>query len=169
MQRLRGEVKFNQDTLACRLGISKRTLSYWENGYWLPPFKQRLHVVVALREMPPQYVVEIAEALGVASDPAVATMLQPFRDALDEEDAEPVVAPPPLPAAPPPPPRPSEAEVRAAIDPIVREAADAMNVAANDLRAVLGHALGAAAEIGATLKDVQGAVVVRKKGGVRLE
>ena len=165
VQLLRRKLKINQESLARRLGISQRTLSNWENGYWLPPFKQRLHVVLALREMPPEYVLEIADALGVASDPAVAPLLQPFRDALEPDSVEEVALQPPPPPAPPPPPRPSAEEVRAKLDGIVREGADAMNVAANDLRAVMKRALEAAEELGATLEDVKGAVEVRKKGG----
>ena len=162
VDRLREEQGLNQAQLARTLGISTRTLSNWECGYWLPPFKQRLHVVLALRAMPPAYVIEIAEALGVASDSAVAPLLQPFRDALRADDPKGVVASPP---PPPPPPRPSAEEMRALLDGIVREGADGMNVAANDLRAVMKRALDAAAGVGATLEDVREAVEVRKKSG----
>ena len=64
-----------QDILAARLRVSKRTLSNWENGYWLPPFKQRLHVALALRNAPPEYVLAIADALGVSADDAVTPLL----------------------------------------------------------------------------------------------
>jgi len=157
--RLRAEKKWTQDDLARVLRISKRTVCNWENGYWLPPFKQRVHVVVALHAMPPEYVLTIADGLGVSVDPAVAPLLQPHRDALAALDDDSPPAPPPAPPRPRPPPE----AVRSAIDVIVRDAADGMNVLANDLRATLGRALAACAELGGTLEDAQAAVVVKAK------
>jgi hypothetical protein len=161
--RFRDEVKWTQDDLGARLGVSRRTVSNWENGYWLPPFKQRLHVVLALRDAPPGFVLTIADALGVSVDPAVAPLLQPFRDALDP----PAPVAPPLPPPPPEPPRvrPEPAHLRAAVDAVVRDAADAMNVAANELRAAVGRALAACAELGATVEETQAAVAVAVRGG----
>jgi transcriptional regulator with XRE-family HTH domain len=49
--RLRDELGWTQEALAVKLGVTARTLSNWENGYWLPPLKQRLHVLLALRDM----------------------------------------------------------------------------------------------------------------------
>jgi transcriptional regulator with XRE-family HTH domain len=159
--RLRTDLGWTQDKLGAHLNVSKRTLSNWECGYWLPPFKQRLHVVLSLRDVPPAHVLEIADALGVSADSAVEPFLKPFRDALygpeEPEPAAVVVAPP----APPPRPRPSPEALRAALDAVVREAADTMNVPANDLRAAIGRALASSAELGATLEEVQGAVAVR--------
>jgi transcriptional regulator with XRE-family HTH domain len=158
--RLRREKGWTQDQLALTLGISKRTLSNWENGYWLPPFRQRVHVVLTLRDAPPEYVLEFADALGVSVDPTVAPLLQPYRDALDPPPAPPSV-PPPAPVAPRVPVDPER--LRAAMDAIVRDAADGMNVPANDLRAALSRAVSAGAEIGATLEELGQAVVVKGK------
>jgi transcriptional regulator with XRE-family HTH domain len=164
--RLRGDNDWHQDTLARTLGVSKRTLSNWECGYWLPPFKQRIHIVLSLRDVAPEIVLEVADGLGVSVDPAVASFLKPYRDALDPPapPAEPGVAPA-LPPAPPPPPRmPTDAALlRRAVDVIVREAADGMNVSANELRAAIGRALATCAEIGGTVEEMREAVAVKEK------
>lgn len=155
---LRNEKKWNQAELAAILGVSKRTLSNWECGYWLPPVKQRLHVVLALRNTPPEYVLDIADALGVSHDPAVATFLKPFEDKLDG------VTPAP-PAVPPPPRVPLDpARLRSAFDAVIRDAADAMNVSANDLRAAVARALALGSELAATIDEMQEALTVRVKG-----
>ena len=157
--RLRSEEDWTQRTLAAKLGVSKRTLSNWECGYWLPPFKQRLHVLLSLRDAPPEHVLEIADALGVSSDPAVATFLQPYKDALDPPAPAPDVA-----ALPAPPRRPTDpARLRSALDAVVRDAADAMNVPANELRGAIGRAIAASAELGGTLEEMGVAVAVKGK------
>lgn len=153
---LRQELGWQQDDLASKLQVSKRTLSHWECGHWLPPFKQRLHVVAALRDAPPEYVLAVADALGVSVNPAVAPMLQPFKDALDPP--EPVLAP-----SPPPRARVDADGLRRALDAIVWSVADEMNVAANDLRALVGRALAAGGEMGATLEELRDAVAVKRK------
>jgi transcriptional regulator with XRE-family HTH domain len=171
--RLRGEREWSQPQLAARLGVSKRTLSNWECGYWLPPFKQRLHIVLALRDAPPEHVLAIADGLGVSVDPAVTPFLQPFRDALDPPPVVEVVAPvapvaPPLPSvAEPPRPRVEPQRLREAMDSVVRDAADGMNVAANDLRAALGRAIATCGELGGTLEEMREAVLVKGKGRVK--
>jgi transcriptional regulator with XRE-family HTH domain len=169
---LRGHNEWTQPQLAAKLGVSKRTLSNWECGYWLPPFKQRLHVVLALRDVPPEHVLEIADGLGVSVDPAVTPFLQPFRDALNPPPVVEAVAPVAPPSLPPPEPPPAEPprprvdaqQLREAMDSVVRDAADGMNVAANDLRAALGRAIATCGELGGTLEEMQEAVVVKGKG-----
>jgi len=98
--------------------VSARTLSSWECCHWLPPLKQRLHIVLAVRDAPPEHVLAIASALGVAADPAVAPFLKPFKDAIEDakKDDEVVASPPPPPtrARSSPPRRP--AELRATVD-----------------------------------------------------
>src|ERR1700733_6445415 len=79
--RVRGELKWNQHELGAHLGVSVRTLTNWECGYWLPHYKQRLHVVLSLRDVPPEHLLAVADALGVSGDPLVAPMLQQFKDA----------------------------------------------------------------------------------------
>jgi transcriptional regulator with XRE-family HTH domain len=159
--RLRAEKKWTQGQLGAKLGVSKRTLSHWECGHWLPPFKQRVHLVLSLHELPPEHVLEIADGLGVSLHPAVEPLLKPYRDALygesEDESPPPVAAPPPE----PPPPRPSPEQVRAALDAVVRDAADGMNVLANDLRATIDRALAASEALGGTLADTREALVVR--------
>jgi transcriptional regulator with XRE-family HTH domain len=161
--RLRHEHGWTQPQLARKLGISKRTLSHWENGHWFPPHKQRLDVVLSLHDVPPEYVLEIADGLGVSLNPRVAPLLQPYRDALDgpdeSEDAVTVVAAPP--PAEPPRPRPTPEQLRTAVDAVVRDAADGMNVLTNDLRAAIDRALAASAELGGTLEETREAVAVR--------
>ncbi len=164
LMRLRGAMEWTQTDLAGTLSVSKRTVSTWENGYWLPPFKQRVHVVLALRNAPPEYVLAIADGLGVSVDPALAPLLRPFRDALLEPDEEPgreeVTAPP---AAVPMRPQPSLEALRAVVDAIVRDAADTMNVPANDLRAALGRTLAACEDLGATMAGTREALAVRAR------
>jgi hypothetical protein len=108
-------------------------------GYWLPPFKERLHIVLALRDLDPQWVLGAADALGVSADPAAAPFLAPFRAALVETDESP---------ATPPGPRATAAELRAIADAIVKDAADAMDVRANELRAVVAQVVAACAARG---------------------
>jgi transcriptional regulator with XRE-family HTH domain len=161
LARLRADREWNQSQLAGRLGISVRTLSHWECGHWFPPLKQRLDVVLKLHDMPPEHVLEIADGLGVSANPVVAPLLQPYRDALEEPDEDEAVPPAPAPPPEPPRPRPSPEQVRAAVDAVVRDSADAMNVLANDLRAAIGRALAASGALGGTLEDTQEAVAVK--------
>jgi transcriptional regulator with XRE-family HTH domain len=162
LRALRNELGWSQLKLALRLNVSKRTLSNWENGYWLPPFKERLHIVVALRDVPPEYVLAIADALGVSADEAVEPLLQRYHDALDPPEEPP--PPPPAPEPPPqpaPPPLPSLEALHAVVDPLVRDSADAMNVSANEVRAAIGRVLAACAELGGNLELVQKSVVLK--------
>jgi len=162
--RLRRELDWTQSVLAAKLRVSKRTVSNWECGYWLPPFKQRLHVLFSLRDAPAEYVIEIADGLGVSADPSVGTFLQPYRDALD--GAPPAdVAPSPEPEPEPPPRVPVDpVRLREAIDALVRDAADAMNVPANELREAVGRVAEACAGLGGTLEEMRDAVAVKKRG-----
>ncbi len=154
LQLLRREMKWSQDTLARKLGISRRSLVSWECGYWLPPHKQRMHVVFALRDVPPQFVLGAAVALGVSDDEAMAPLLAPFEAALEGDDDDENAAPPP----PPPAPRPEPENLRTAVDAAVREAADAIDARANELRGAIGRVLAACAELGANLEETQQAV-----------
>jgi len=60
---LRDALGWTQEELAIKLGVTARTVSSWENGYWLPPVKQRLHFLHALRDIPPGYVLAFADQL----------------------------------------------------------------------------------------------------------
>jgi hypothetical protein len=147
-----------------------RTLTNWECGYWLPHYKQRLHVVLSLRDVPPEHVLDVADALGVSGDAAVAPFLKPFEDALDEADAEPspAVAPAlPPPPPPPPAPRPTPEQLRAVVDPIVLEAANVLDARPNDVRAIVAKVAAACRAIGANLDDVEGAVQSVAPAGAR--
>ncbi len=161
LRNLRAENQWSQYVLASKLGVSVRTLSYWENGYWLPTFRQRVDVVIALHDMPPEHVLEVADGLGVSVNPALQPLLQPYRDALDPKPIE--LAPPPPPPPELPRPEPSPDLLRAAVDAVVRDAADTMNVPANDLRAAIGRALAACDELGATMTGARDAVAVRAR------
>jgi transcriptional regulator with XRE-family HTH domain len=158
LQRLRSELKWTQHDLGAHLGVSVRTLTNWECGYWLPHYKQRLHVVLSLRNVPPGHVLDVAEALGVSGDAAVTPFLQQFKDALDPPDPGTAHedSPPPLP--PPPPPRPARGALRALVDPIVLDAANALDARPNDVRAIVAKVVAACGALGATLEDVAGAV-----------
>ena len=157
---LRRERQWTQETLASKLGVAKRTLSHWECGHWLPPVRQRLHVLLALHDMPPAHVLAVADGLGISADPAAQSFLQQYEDALDPP--EPVAPPAPVVVAPPRVPIDPEV-LRASMDALVRDAADAMNVSANELRAAVGRALATCAELGATLDEMRDAVAVRAK------
>ncbi len=163
LRSLRRELGWNQHALAARFGVSVRTLTSWECGYTLPQPKQRLHVVLSLREAPPQHVLNVAAALGMSGDPAVAPFLQPFEDALaalEDDDAPSLPAPPPL----PPPPRPTPEAVRAAADSVVLEAANHLDVRPNDVRAIVAKVVAACRAIGANVDEVEGAVAPAAKG-----
>jgi transcriptional regulator with XRE-family HTH domain len=160
LMQLRAKHKWTQETLASKLGVAKRTLSHWECGHWLPPVRQRLHVLLALHDVPPEYVLEVADGLGISADPAAQSFLQQYEDALDPP--EPVAPPAPVVVAPPRVPIDPE-RLRASMDTLVRDAADAMNVSANELRAALGRALATCAELGGTLDEMRDAVAVRAK------
>ncbi len=157
---IRRELEWKQDQLARVLGVSKRTLSHWECAYALPSDKQRLHVTLSLRELPPAHLLDVADALGVADDAAVAPFLQSLRDELDPPPAPEPPPPPPAPAPPPEPPRaaPDPRVVREAIDAVVRAAADEMNVKPGDLRAALRSALVAGSAHGANVEEIAEAV-----------
>ena len=138
-------------------------MSNWECGYWLPHFKQRLHVVLSLHDLAPEHVLEVADALGVSVNPAVAPFLQPYKDAF-------YGAPPGVeePVAPTPTPAPERVPtdpvlLRNAMDTVVRDASDEMNVPANELRAAVSRALAVCGELGGTLEEMRAAVAVKGK------
>jgi transcriptional regulator with XRE-family HTH domain len=152
---LREELGWTQETLAARLGVSRRTLVSWECGYWLPPVKQRVHVLLALHGVPPEYLLDLAAALGVSTDEAIRPLLDPLERACDaEEEAHAALLAP----APQVAPRPSPDALRAAVDVVVRTSADALDVRASDLRAAVTRVLAACAELGADIDEVRGAV-----------
>jgi hypothetical protein len=113
--------------------------------------------------VPPEYVLNVADALGVSVDPLVAPLLQRYKDALygPEGSDEPVTPAAVVPPPEPPRPRPDPAQLRVALDAVVYGAADAMNVTANDLRAAIDRALAASEALGGTLEDTRGAVAVK--------
>ncbi len=113
---VRADLGLNQPTMARRLGVAARTLSNWEIGYWLPPEKIRFHVLMVYRDLAPEAVPRLAEALGV-----------PY----DEKASRRFRAPPRVSANA----GAGEAELRALVNPIVWRAAEAMDVRPNDLRA----------------------------------
>jgi transcriptional regulator with XRE-family HTH domain len=160
LQRLRSELKWTQHELGAHLGVSVRTLTNWECGYWLPHYKQRLHVVLSLRHVPAEHVLAVADALGVSGDEAVAPFLQQFKDALDPPEVETARQPAPPaplpPLSPPPPPRPTRGELRAVVDPIVLDAANALDARPNDVRAIVAKVVAACSALGGTLEDVAG-------------
>jgi DNA-binding transcriptional regulator YiaG len=179
MQLLRTSLERDQGSMAALLEVSQRTLSDWENQYSLPDPKERLHFLYTLHGVAPDHVKEFAEILGLIDHPAVAPLLPP-----DEPEAPPPPPPPPpvvveaapLPPAPPQPPPapeppppvvPTRDEVAALVDGIVREAADAVDVRASDLRRGVHAVLEAIAQKGASIDDVRAvlAVAVRAKRG----
>ncbi len=174
---LRDACGWTQDRLAVELAVSRRTLGNWESAFWLPPLKHRVHLVLALRDVPPAHVLAVADALGVASDKAVAPLLAQFERALDVElgrgavvSPTPAPLPPPAPPAPPPPPPrvapPAEA-VRRAVDSVVQTSADTLDVRASDLRAVVVKILTACEEIGANLEETRAAAATARQPAKR--
>ncbi|HEY2512284.1 MAG TPA: helix-turn-helix domain-containing protein [Polyangiaceae bacterium] len=163
LRSLRRELGWNQHVLAAHFGISVRTLTSWECGYALPPEKQRLHVLLSLREAPPQHVLNVAAALGMDEDPVLAPFLRPFEDALAARDNE------GAPAVPPPPPRPTPEAVRAAVNEVVLEAANLLDLRPNEVRAIVAKVAAACRAIHANLEDLEGAVVpaAKAKGSER--
>ncbi len=153
LRRLRREMKWTQSMVGDRLGVSRRTIGNWECAYWLPPHKQRVQVVLSLKQAPPEHVLTVADALGVSSDPRARFLLQEFELALEEGDGE--VAPVP------PTPRPSAEALRAATDAVVREMADRIDARPSDVRQAIARALSACAALGATLEEALAAVEVR--------
>jgi len=141
LSRLREAVGWSQSTLAARLGVSLKTVSNWEVGYWLPPPAQRAHLVVTLHGSPHAELVAVAETLGVRSSPAVAVLLDAQRPRAHK------------PLAP---------GLRAAVDAAILTASDALNARPNDVRSAVLGVLEACASLGATLADAQQAVVPRE-------
>ena len=179
MQLLRESLKYEQGRMAIHLEVSQRTLSDWENQYSIPDAKERLHFLYTLHGFAPDHVQEFAEIFGLRDHPGVAPLLPK-----DEPAAPPPApAPPPLlvEAAPPPPPppepppvpeppppvAPTRDEIAALVDAVVREAADAVDVRASDLRRGVHAVLEAIAESGASIDDTRAvlAVAVRAKRG----
>jgi transcriptional regulator with XRE-family HTH domain len=152
---LRGHMEWTQAQLGARLGVSRRTLTNWECGYWLPPHKQRVHIVLALKEAPPAHILNVANGLGVSANPAASFLLKEFEYALEhEDDDEDALAPVP---------RPTPEELKVIADAIVREGADALDVRPSDLRGVMVKLLDACAAKGAALKDVLAAATPKVK------
>ncbi len=118
--RLRSELGWTQETLAQELSVSPRTLSNWENGYWLPPFRQRIHIVVALRDAPPEQLGPRSrrrprrqhQSGGRAPSPLVPPGARQRSTKKERAPGDPVHS------------RADRRRARAAIDPLVRELAD---------------------------------------------
>ena len=140
-------MEWSQSDFALRLGVVRRTLVYWENGYWLPPEKERLHLVLLVGKWSPAHALAIAEAMALTLDPLAAPVLAFLRGAVED-------------AAKPRPARPTADALRAAVDGVVRVEADGLNVTANVLRKAVARVVGAAS--GATLEDL--AVAVTEAG-----
>ena len=171
LRTLREEMGWTQDTLAATLGVSRRTLVSWECGYWLPPVKQRVHLLLALRTAPPAHVLDLADALGVSRDEAIRPLLEPLERAYDAEmEADAAEVAVPLAPAPPPAPRPSPEALRSAVDAVVQTSADALDVRASDLRTAVTRVLAACTELGANVDEVRDAVAAAPRasnGGAR--
>jgi transcriptional regulator with XRE-family HTH domain len=150
LMRLRRELGWSQEKLASTLGVTARTLSNWENGYWLPPVKQRLHVLLSLRDMPPPYVLAFADHLGLSTDPAHDAFLQPFRDAVYGAEEEPVAPPARLPVHP--------KQLKSAVDAAVREVAAELGAKPSDVRAGVARVIAACARLGATIEEAHEAI-----------
>jgi hypothetical protein len=149
---MRDALGWNQHVLASKLNVSQKTLSNWENGYWLPPLTQRVHVVLSLHAGPPEHVLDIAAGLGVSEHPVVAALLAPLREALEGPPSTPTV---------PAPPRAPPAGLRAVVDAAILAGADALNARPNDVRAAVASVLAACAKLDATLADAEQVVTVR--------
>ena len=147
---LRKAMRWTQQELAVRLGVSRRTLVSWENTHWLPPHKQRLHVVLTIGESSPEFALKVAQTLGLGGDPLAQPTLAALERAVEAADQ------------PPPPERPSPEALRTAVDATVRFEADGLNVTASALRGAITRTLTTAAATGATLEDFVEALRVRK-------
>jgi DNA-binding XRE family transcriptional regulator len=152
LRSLREEMGWSQDDLAARIGTTRRTLGNWENGYWLPEVKERVHIVVAVHDAPPACVLAVADALGLTRVPAVAPLLDQYRSALRGPSE-------------PPRPRPSAEALRVAVDAVVHPAADALDVRSSDLRAAVARVLTVCVELGADLGQVRAAVATPSAKG----
>jgi DNA-binding transcriptional regulator YiaG len=167
MRILRKSLGREQRRMAALLEVSQRTLSDWENQHAIPDVKERLHFLHTLHGFAPDYVETFAAIFGLDEHPGVTPLLP------KEEPEAPPPAPPLLPvvveAAPPPlpPSASSREEVALLVDRVVREAADAVDVRASDLRRGVHAVLEAVAEKGATLDDARAvlAAAVRAKRG----
>ena len=147
---LRKAMGWTQGDLAVRLGVSRRTLVSWENTHWLPPHKQRLHMVLTIGKSSPIYALKVAQALGLVGDPLAQPTLEALERAVEAA------------GEPPPPERPSPEALRTAVDATVRVEADGLNVTASALRGAITRTLTMAAATGATFEDFVEALRVRK-------
>ena len=176
MRTLRASLKVDQVIMANHFGVSPRLLSDWENGYSQPDVKQRLHFLYTLSQLDPDWVGTFASYFGLAEHPAIVPLLE---DDADDNDAThdgqgqapaaaqvdaPLqqttdLAPPRSPPYDPPAPQKRAPEdLRAQIDAALREAADAVDVRASDLRRGLYAVLGVVAQQGASIDDVRAAL-----------
>ncbi len=118
MRLARQAIACDQRAFAHRVHVSSRTVSRWETGSQAPTLAQKAAIVGALAAAPPSVVDELARLLGVPSPHAAV---------------EP--AAPPAATAVAAPPRPTDAEVRAALDAVVLAAAEERDVLPRHLRA----------------------------------
>jgi DNA-binding XRE family transcriptional regulator len=153
LMRVRRGLQWSQDDLAARLGVSRKTVSHWECGHWLPPANLHMHIITALYDAPSEHVLAMADTLGVSAHPVAKALLASHRAALGLS-SDGVARAPARTAADP--------TLLATVDAILRDAADTLDVSANDLRVVLAHALGACAERGATLEAARDAVAIKE-------
>jgi transcriptional regulator with XRE-family HTH domain len=135
---IRDMMGWKQPEMAARLGVDPKTLGNWENAYWLPPAKLRLHVLASLHEVPREALCMLAAALGVPAPPAAR-------------------------AGAPGEPMPTDEELRALGDALVREAAEHLDVRPKQLRAVLAKILAAFVGEGVTLEDAARAIASAEK------
>jgi hypothetical protein len=106
--------------------VARETVSAWEQGRATPTHEQRTRTVARLADAPPEVLMPLVEALGVAAPPGLGPTRLPAKANAD-----------------------AAGRVLAAI----RAAADALDVPASTLRRTLAVVLAHLAAVGASLDD----------------
>jgi transcriptional regulator with XRE-family HTH domain len=139
---VRRALGLRQTDFAARIVVSRETVSAWERGSWQPTHEQRALTVARLADVPPEILLPLVEAFGVATPPGVAA---------------------PRSGTGRPTRSPDEAAAR--VLGAIRSAADELDVPASGLRRTLAVALGHIVAAGASLED---AAAVLQAGDGRL-
>jgi transcriptional regulator with XRE-family HTH domain len=146
LRRARTQLGLEQRALAKHFQITPRTLSRWEAGGARPVRDCRELVAKVLENIDGETWRAIVTELGLPLDQMLAK--NAIQRAKLPPPPPPPEPPPPEPEPPPAPPAPTSAQIRAALDDLVRATAEDLDVTARRLRAALGNVLADLAALG---------------------
>lgn len=166
LRRAREQLGLEQRALAKHLRIAPRTLSRWEAGTAKPVRDSRELVATVCENIDGETWRALVAELGLSVDAMLGkNAVQRAKLPPPPPPPEPSALEPVPPELPPPPPPPTAAQVRAALDDLVRATAEDLDVTARRLRAALGNVLADLAVLGLSPAEAREHVMHRATRG----